>query len=73
MAHCFFCFHTCFCIPATAIANLMLLFFDAAVALSYSMQIVEDGSIGVTSDDIPVDALVCPAGVIYTNEVGKNL
>ncbi|XP_021849890.1 5-formyltetrahydrofolate cyclo-ligase, mitochondrial-like isoform X3 [Spinacia oleracea] len=41
------------------------------VALSYSMQIVEDGSIGVTSDDIPVDALVCPAGVIYTNEVER--
>ena len=29
-----------------------------AVALSYSLQIVEEGAIGVTSNDVPVDALV---------------
>lgn len=43
------------------------------VALSYSIQIVEDGAIGITPDDIPVDALVCPSGAIYTNVIGKNL
>ncbi|XP_015882711.2 5-formyltetrahydrofolate cyclo-ligase, mitochondrial [Ziziphus jujuba] len=34
------------------------------VALSYSIQIVDEGSIPVTQNDIPVDALVSPAGVI---------
>ncbi|KAH7528537.1 hypothetical protein FEM48_Zijuj05G0082600 [Ziziphus jujuba var. spinosa] len=34
------------------------------VALSYSLQIVDEGSIPVTQNDIPVDALVSPAGVI---------
>uniref|UniRef100_A0A2N9EBY6 5-formyltetrahydrofolate cyclo-ligase n=1 Tax=Fagus sylvatica TaxID=28930 RepID=A0A2N9EBY6_FAGSY len=34
------------------------------VALSYSLQIVEEGAIGVTSNDVPVDALVSPAGFI---------
>ena len=35
-----------------------------AVALSYSLQIVEEGAIGVTSNDVLVDALVSPAGFI---------
>ncbi|KAK3440062.1 5-formyltetrahydrofolate cyclo-ligase, mitochondrial [Eucalyptus grandis] len=34
------------------------------VALSYSPQILEKGVIPVTPDDIPVDALVSPSGVI---------
>ncbi|XP_021818720.1 5-formyltetrahydrofolate cyclo-ligase, mitochondrial-like [Prunus avium] len=34
------------------------------VALSYSIQIVEEGAIAVTSNDVSVDALVSPAGVI---------
>ncbi|TQD73153.1 hypothetical protein C1H46_041321 [Malus baccata] len=34
------------------------------VALSYSVQIVEEGAIAVTSNDVSVDALVSPAGVI---------
>ncbi|KAE8659325.1 5-formyltetrahydrofolate cyclo-ligase [Hibiscus syriacus] len=34
------------------------------VALSYSIQIIEEGAIPVTPFDIPVDALVSPAGFI---------
>ncbi|XP_030956371.1 5-formyltetrahydrofolate cyclo-ligase, mitochondrial-like isoform X1 [Quercus lobata] len=34
------------------------------VALSYSLQIVDEGAIAVTSNDISVDALVSPAGFI---------
>ncbi|KAK9935591.1 hypothetical protein M0R45_022690 [Rubus argutus] len=34
------------------------------VALSYSIQIVEEGAIPVTSNDVSVDALVSPAGFI---------
>lgn len=34
------------------------------VALSYSVQIVEDGVIPVTPNDVPVDALVSPKGFI---------
>ncbi|KAM1498191.1 hypothetical protein EV1_020837 [Malus domestica] len=34
------------------------------VALSYSVHIVEEGAIAVTSNDVSVDALVSPAGVI---------
>ncbi|KAB2624636.1 hypothetical protein D8674_016296 [Pyrus ussuriensis x Pyrus communis] len=34
------------------------------VALSYSVQIVEEGAIAVTSNDVSVDALASPAGVI---------
>lgn len=34
------------------------------VALSYSLQIIDEGSISVTPNDVPVDALVSPAGVI---------
>ncbi|KAJ7956310.1 5-formyltetrahydrofolate cyclo-ligase [Quillaja saponaria] len=37
------------------------------VALSYSLQIMEDGDIPITPSDIPVDALVSPAGVIPIN------
>lgn len=36
----------------------------AAVALSYSIQIAEEGAIPVTSNDVSVDALVSPAGFI---------
>ncbi|XP_065626410.1 5-formyltetrahydrofolate cyclo-ligase, mitochondrial isoform X2 [Quercus suber] len=34
------------------------------VALSYSLQILDEGVIPVTANDVPVDALVSPAGVI---------
>lgn len=34
------------------------------VALSYSVQIMDDGVIPVTATDIPVDALVTPSGLI---------
>ncbi|KAJ9677278.1 hypothetical protein PVL29_022337 [Vitis rotundifolia] len=34
------------------------------VALSYSVQIMDEGVIPVTPNDVPVDALVSPAGVI---------
>ena len=42
----------------------MLDFHLVAVALSYSLQIVDEGAIAVTSNDGPVDALVSPAGFI---------
>ena len=38
--------------------------FCFAVALSYSVQIMDEGVIPVTPNDVPVDALVSPAGVI---------
>lgn len=34
------------------------------VALSYSVQIMDDGVIPVATTDIPVDALVTPSGLI---------
>ncbi|GFS32682.1 hypothetical protein Acr_00g0024000 [Actinidia rufa] len=34
------------------------------VALSYSVQIMDEGVIPVTPTDVPVDALVTPSGVI---------
>ncbi|CAL1367939.1 unnamed protein product [Linum trigynum] len=34
------------------------------VALTYSVQIMEEGAISMTDQDIPVDALVSPSGVI---------
>lgn len=38
--------------------------FSSAVALAYSLQIMVEGVIAVTSNDMPVDALVSPDGVI---------
>ncbi|MBA0717190.1 hypothetical protein Golax_005027, partial [Gossypium laxum] len=38
--------------------------FQLSVALSYSVQIMEDGVIPVTPFDIPMDAFVSPAGFI---------
>ena len=38
--------------------------FSSAVALAYSLQIMVEGVISVTSNDMPVDALVSPDGVI---------
>ncbi|CAN0903151.1 5-formyltetrahydrofolate cyclo-ligase, mitochondrial [Linum grandiflorum] len=34
------------------------------VALTYSTQIVEEGAISMTDNDVPIDALVSPSGVI---------
>ncbi|OWM90459.1 hypothetical protein CDL15_Pgr014762 [Punica granatum] len=42
------------------------------VALSYSVQIMEEGVISVTSDDIPVDAIVSPAGVIHISPAASE-
>ncbi|KAF3437134.1 hypothetical protein FNV43_RR19887 [Rhamnella rubrinervis] len=39
------------------------------VALSYSVQIVDEESISVTPSDVPVDALVSPSGVIPISSV----
>ncbi|KAJ7945942.1 5-formyltetrahydrofolate cyclo-ligase [Quillaja saponaria] len=36
-------------------------------ALSYSQQIMGEGDIPITPSDVPVDALVSPAGVILIN------
>lgn len=35
-----------------------------AVGLSYSLQVIDEGAIAVTSNDVSVDALVTPAGYI---------
>ncbi|KAA8533059.1 hypothetical protein F0562_033408 [Nyssa sinensis] len=37
------------------------------VALSYSAQIVDEGAIAVTPNDVPIDALVSPTGLIPIN------
>ncbi|CAK7322916.1 unnamed protein product [Dovyalis caffra] len=42
------------------------------VALSYSLQIIDDGVIPVTLNDVPVDALVSPAGVIPISQAALN-
>ena len=42
----------------------MLDCYLVAVALSCSLQIVDEGAIAVTSNDVPVDGLVSPAGFI---------
>lgn len=42
------------------------------VALSYSLQIVDEGVIPITPNDIPVDAIVSPAGVIPTSPVALD-
>ncbi|KAG6713210.1 5-formyltetrahydrofolate cyclo-ligase, mitochondrial-like isoform X1 [Carya illinoinensis] len=42
------------------------------VALSYSLQIVKEGDIAVTSNDVPVDALVSPAGYIPISQVASD-
>ncbi|XP_041012961.1 5-formyltetrahydrofolate cyclo-ligase, mitochondrial-like isoform X3 [Juglans microcarpa x Juglans regia] len=42
------------------------------VALSYSLQIVEEGDIAVTFNDVPVDALVSPAGYIPITQVALD-
>lgn len=44
------------------ISNCSLYYFE--VALSYSVQIVEDGIIPVNSTDVHIDALVSPSGII---------
>jgi 5-formyltetrahydrofolate cyclo-ligase len=38
--------------------------YPLMVALSYSPQILEDGSIPVTPNDVLIDALVTPSGVV---------
>ncbi|KAJ1421774.1 NagB/RpiA transferase-like [Sesbania bispinosa] len=42
------------------------------VALSYSEQILDEGVIPMTSSDVPVDALVSPAGVIPISSAAFN-
>ncbi|XP_016434100.2 5-formyltetrahydrofolate cyclo-ligase, mitochondrial [Nicotiana tabacum] len=43
------------------------------VALAYSIQIVDEGAIGVTPNDVPVDALVSPAGFSPISPVALKL
>ncbi|XP_077253654.1 5-formyltetrahydrofolate cycloligase [Tasmannia lanceolata] len=43
------------------------------VALSYSLQIMEEGVIPVTPHDIPVDALISPAGLIPISSAALEL
>ncbi|XP_040990535.1 5-formyltetrahydrofolate cyclo-ligase, mitochondrial-like isoform X3 [Juglans microcarpa x Juglans regia] len=42
------------------------------VVLSYSVQIMDEGVIAVTPDDIPVDALVSPVGVIPISQAALD-
>ncbi|XP_040990530.1 5-formyltetrahydrofolate cyclo-ligase, mitochondrial-like isoform X2 [Juglans microcarpa x Juglans regia] len=42
------------------------------VVLSYSVQIMDEGVIAVTPDDIPVDALVSPIGVIPISQAALD-
>jgi 5-formyltetrahydrofolate cyclo-ligase len=43
-----------------------------AVALSYSLQIMDEGIIPVTPNDILVDALVSPTGVIPISQAALD-
>ncbi|KAL7261010.1 hypothetical protein ACSBR1_006636 [Camellia fascicularis] len=45
----------------------------AAVALSYSLQIVDEGAIAITHNDVPVDAIVSPAGFIPTSPAATKM
>ncbi|RWW25689.1 hypothetical protein GW17_00009959 [Ensete ventricosum] len=54
------------CQPAVKMAGILIFWiyiWVLAVALAYSMQIVEDESIPMTETDVPVDALVSSNGV----------
>ena len=42
-----------------------------AVALSYSVQIMDEGVVPVTPNDVFVDALVSPSGVIPISAAAK--
>ncbi|KAL9685508.1 hypothetical protein QQ045_022958 [Rhodiola kirilowii] len=42
------------------------------VALSYTAQILEEGEIAVTPHDVPIDAIVCPTGVIPISAAAKQ-
>uniref|UniRef100_A0A7N0VKP9 5-formyltetrahydrofolate cyclo-ligase n=1 Tax=Kalanchoe fedtschenkoi TaxID=63787 RepID=A0A7N0VKP9_KALFE len=42
------------------------------VALSYTGQILEEGEIAVTPHDVPIDALVCPSGIIPISAAAKQ-
>nr|GLL34266.1 5-formyltetrahydrofolate cyclo-ligase, mitochondrial-like [Ipomoea trifida] len=43
------------------------------VALAYSIQVVEEGAIPITPNDVPVDALVSPTGFIPISPIAKEL
>lgn len=43
-----------------------------AVALSYSLQILDEGIIPITPNDMFVDALVSPSGVIPISPFGRE-
>ncbi|KAL7240919.1 hypothetical protein ACSBR2_006543 [Camellia fascicularis] len=43
------------------------------VALSYSLQIVDEGAIAITHNDVPVDAIVSPAGFIPTSPAATKM
>lgn len=45
--------------------------FLCAVALSYSVQIMDEGVIPVTPNDVFIDAIVSPSGVIPISAVAK--
>lgn len=60
-----------FCLILYIYINVFLCFW-VAVALSYSLQIVEEGDIAVTFNDVPVDALVSPAGYIPISQVALD-
>ncbi|KAG6386119.1 hypothetical protein SASPL_155009 [Salvia splendens] len=43
------------------------------VALSYSLQILEDGVIPITPNDVPIDALVSSTGVIPISQAANEM
>ncbi|GMP58147.1 hypothetical protein CsSME_00021922 [Camellia sinensis var. sinensis] len=43
------------------------------VALSYSLQIVDEGAITIRHNDVPVDAIVSPAGFIPTSPAATKM
>ena len=50
----------------------LIFFFLVAVAVAYAVQIMDKDAIPVTPNDVPVDALVSPAGFIPISPVATE-
>lgn len=51
---------------------MLIKYFCCLVALSYSIQILDDGVIPITPNDVDVDALVTPSGVIPVSAAARQ-
>jgi 5-formyltetrahydrofolate cyclo-ligase len=65
------CLRSCIQLPRVC-QSLEMTASGIAVALSSSLQIMDEGIIPVTPTDIPVDALVSPTGVIPISQAALD-